>query len=280
MDHHIILLMFLAIQLLSATATPCEKKITIRSCPKLWIVKNKTNGIYVLKVTCISRSENDLKLVLRALPKDCSGHNDGTYLFLEGPEGALGNNNKMCKNCCRKHSCSAPDFCKDNEERIMLFFKPTDLRVEIELKDSTCKLSETPSTFDETSSSLVLFNEAKSWIEALNNCDQLSSSLVEITNQTVWEELQNMLVNKAELQRGVWVGLERSIFGTNTKWQWTSGAKVEQSKWISSFPADGLNNHCGKIVWNNQSKNIQLLDANCHDELPFICQDTTVMPED
>uniref|UniRef100_A0A3B3Z132 C-type lectin domain-containing protein n=1 Tax=Poecilia mexicana TaxID=48701 RepID=A0A3B3Z132_9TELE len=127
-------------------------------------------------------------------------------------------------------------------------------------------------TFKSTGSSLQLFDETKSWIEALQYCDQQSSSLVEITNQTVLEELKTILANKNELQKEVWVGLERSIFGTNVKWQWTSGAKADQSKWISSFPANGFNNHCGKIVWNKQSRTIQLLDANCHDKLPFICQ--------
>ncbi|XP_023207422.1 uncharacterized protein LOC111612012 [Xiphophorus maculatus] len=279
MDHWLILLMLLTtIQPLSATATSCKKEITIQSCPKAWIIKdNKINGKDVLTVACGPRFKNNFKLVLRALPRDCSWPNAGTYPCLEVV--VKGNTYKMCKICCQKHSCSAPNFCKDCKERKELFFNLTDSPVKIEIKDSTCELSETESTFDETSSSLQLFNETKSWIEALNYCDQLSFSLVEITNQTVWDELKNILVNKAELQKGVWVGLERSIFGTNIKWQWTSGAKAEQPEWISSFPANGLNNHCGKIVWSNQSNNIQLLDANCHDELPFICQDTTVMPE-
>ncbi|XP_014906498.1 uncharacterized protein LOC106958866 isoform X2 [Poecilia latipinna] len=282
MDHRIILLLLLrTIQPLSVAIAEsgCTKEITIGNCSKAWIINsNKINGIDVLKVACRHFNPSKFELVLRALPRDCSSSNAGTYSCLEVT--VKGKKYKMCKKCCR-NLCLAPAFCKICEERKEQYSASDfPLQVKIELKDSICDLSGTESTFDETSSSLQLFDETKSWIEALQYCDQQSSSLVEITNQTVLEELKTILANKTGLQKEVWVGLERSIFGTNVKWQWISGATAEQADWISSFPANGFNNHCGKIVWNNQSQTIQLLDANCHDKLPFICQDKTEMLED
>uniref|UniRef100_A0A3Q2D8S8 C-type lectin domain-containing protein n=1 Tax=Cyprinodon variegatus TaxID=28743 RepID=A0A3Q2D8S8_CYPVA len=105
-----------------------------------------------------------------------------------------------------------------------------------------------------------------SWIEALQICRSLKSELVQMKNQTVWDELKSLLEDKTELGSGVWVGLERSIFGTNLKWKWISGTNL-----LETFtPKDRLNNHCGKIV--RESEELKLLDANCHEELPFICQ--------
>lgn len=106
----------------------------------------------------------------------------------------------------------------------------------------------------------------------MEHCWQDNSSLVEIYNDAVGVEVKNLLQNKTESHTGVWVGLERSIFGKNPEWKWISGSKVLYSQWNNSFPVNSLNNHCGKIISVNEAKEIKLLDANCHKKLPFICQ--------
>ncbi|XP_005746991.1 uncharacterized protein LOC102205475 [Pundamilia nyererei] len=116
---------------------------------------------------------------------------------------------------------------------------------------------------------LQFYHENKSWIDALEDCQQNYSSLVEITNQTVNDEVKSLLQNETDLQRGVWIGLERSVFGKDREWMWISRSKDINPKWNSSI-ADS-NNHCAKMILTE--KQVQLLDANCHDRLPFICQD-------
>ncbi|XP_013863460.1 pancreatic beta cell growth factor isoform X2 [Austrofundulus limnaeus] len=91
-------------------------------------------------------------------------------------------------------------------------------------------------------------------------------------NQTLLDEVKSFLGNNTDWQDGVWVGLERSIFGTDLDWMWVSDSKAENLNWNSSFPVDRFNNHCGKMILDKESKQIQFLDANCHDELPFVCQ--------
>lgn len=130
----------------------------------------------------------------------------------------------------------------------------------------------------------------KSWIDALKDCLNQNSILVQITNQTVQDAVNLLLLNNtASMQNGSWIGLERSIFGQNPPWKWTSGLKANQTgtpPWNSSAPVDAFNNHCGKIISVNGS-NFTWLDANCHEKLPYICQvsngtsflDTSTSPE-
>ncbi|MEQ2243121.1 hypothetical protein ILYODFUR_003902 [Ilyodon furcidens] len=124
----------------------------------------------------------------------------------------------------------------------------------------------------ETDNPLRFHNESKSWIKALQHCHNFNSTLAQINNLTVEVEVMSFLEEKTEYQNGVWIGLERSIFGTDIEWKWISGISDVYLKWNSSFPVDPLNNHCGKIIWLEESQNIQLLDGNCHEKLPFICQ--------
>ncbi|XP_018537102.1 uncharacterized protein LOC108886618 [Lates calcarifer] len=118
------------------------------------------------------------------------------------------------------------------------------------------------------------FNQvAMSWINALTYCSSQGSSLVEITNHTVWGTVKQLLQNETGLETGVWIGLERSIFGSDVPWQWISGTVLNDTEWWnSSFPVNMLNNHCGKIIWVNETQKFKWLDGYCHDELPFICQ--------
>ncbi|MED6289817.1 hypothetical protein CHARACLAT_006869 [Characodon lateralis] len=124
----------------------------------------------------------------------------------------------------------------------------------------------------ETDNPLRFHNENKSWIKALQHCHNFNSTLAQINNLTVVEEVTSFLEEKTEYQNGVWIGLERSIFGTDIEWKWISGISDVYLRWNSNFPVDPLNNHCGKIIWLKESQNIQLLDGNCHEKLPFICQ--------
>lgn len=121
---------------------------------------------------------------------------------------------------------------------------------------------------------LTFEEEEKSWIRALEHCYGMKSSLVEITNSTVWNAVMSLLKNKTELQKGVWIGLERSIFGRhNRPWKWISGSEAKDNapQWNSSL-VDPLNNHCGKIIQVENSKELKWLDGDCHEQLPFICQ--------
>lgn len=118
---------------------------------------------------------------------------------------------------------------------------------------------------------LEFHEEAKSWIEALAHCQRNNSSLVEICNKTVRVEVKNLLQNKI-LQDGVWIGLERPIFGNKDEWKWISGSKLLNAQLNSTDSVNGFNNHCGKIVFVNETKEIKWLDASCHEKIPYICK--------
>uniref|UniRef100_A0A8C6KP82 C-type lectin domain-containing protein n=1 Tax=Nothobranchius furzeri TaxID=105023 RepID=A0A8C6KP82_NOTFU len=91
-------------------------------------------------------------------------------------------------------------------------------------------------------------------------------------SSTVRDEMNRVLANRTGLENGVWIGLERSMFGTDVNWMWASGSRAENPGWNFSFPVDRWNNHCGKAIWLNESREIKLLDENCHEKLPYICQ--------
>lgn len=123
------------------------------------------------------------------------------------------------------------------------------------------------------------YKEAKSWIDALEHCQNKESSLVEIPAPTVQASVNSSLLNEtSSMPNGAWIGLERSIFGKSVvPWKWISGKKVEEHEpWNESFPVDNLNHHCGKIIWVEELKQFKWLDACCHEELPFICQSNQI----
>ncbi|XP_023867925.1 C-type lectin BfL-2-like [Salvelinus sp. IW2-2015] len=124
---------------------------------------------------------------------------------------------------------------------------------------------------------LHYFNESKSWINALEFCESRGSksNLVHITNQTVQADVTQLLSNVELACGGVWIGLERSIFEWSAPWLWTSGdvdKVVKYREWHSCFPLNPINYHCGKMV-RVGNRELKWLDASCHQELPFICQD-------
>ncbi|KAL7400778.1 hypothetical protein ABVT39_017702 [Epinephelus coioides] len=120
---------------------------------------------------------------------------------------------------------------------------------------------------------LRFYQTHKSWIDALQHCHNKNSALVQITNQRVQDAVNSFLQNKSDLDGGVWIGLERSIFGVNVPWQWISGQRVKETHWSSSAFVDPVNNHCGKVIQVEGSQEFKWLDEDCHKELPFICQD-------
>ncbi|XP_039478348.1 uncharacterized protein LOC120443549 isoform X2 [Oreochromis aureus] len=132
----------------------------------------------------------------------------------------------------------------------------------------TCNVNVTTTN---TAPNLQFYRENKSWIDALEQCQNDYTSLVEITNQTVNDKVKSLLQNETHLQRGVWIGLERSVFGKDREWMWISKSKDIYPEWNRSI-ADS-NNHCAKMILTEKQE-IKLLDANCHDRLPFICQDS------
>ncbi|XP_024232907.1 uncharacterized protein LOC112216969 isoform X2 [Oncorhynchus tshawytscha] len=124
---------------------------------------------------------------------------------------------------------------------------------------------------------LHYINKSKSWINAMEFCRSRGSksNLVHITNQTVHVDVTQLIANVELACGGVWIGLERSIFEWNAPWLWTSGdvdKVVKYSEWHSCFPLNPINYHCGKMVRVGNGE-LKWLDASCHQELPFICQD-------
>ncbi|XP_052348269.1 uncharacterized protein LOC127914625 isoform X4 [Oncorhynchus keta] len=142
---------------------------------------------------------------------------------------------------------------------------------------STTTTNGQSTTSPTTTNYLHFFNESKSWINSLKSCKSRGSksNLVQITNQTVHADVTQLLAN-VELQCGeVWIGLERSIFEWNAPWLWTGSdvdKVVKYSDWHSCFPLNPINYHCGKMVRVGNGE-LKWLDASCHQELPFICQD-------
>ncbi|XP_055370150.1 lithostathine-1-beta-like [Betta splendens] len=120
---------------------------------------------------------------------------------------------------------------------------------------------------------LQFYDDPRSWFEALGFCRAQKQKLVEISNDTVMNNVIKLQQNETVTQNGVWVGLERPIFGIDSTWRWISGGSVNTSQWNSSSPPSSTNKYCGKIIWVNETRTIKLLDDDCFNELPFICQE-------
>ncbi|KAK2912616.1 hypothetical protein Q8A73_006729 [Channa argus] len=118
---------------------------------------------------------------------------------------------------------------------------------------------------------LQLHPEPKCWIDALEYCHTKNSSLVRITNCELCDTVNQLLQHIEGLQEGVWIGLERSIFGCKPVWKWLSGEIHAQG--VISSRENPTNNYCGKILWDGKTNNIAFLDEDCFKPLPFICQD-------
>ncbi|XP_023008576.2 regenerating islet-derived protein 3-gamma isoform X1 [Maylandia zebra] len=117
-----------------------------------------------------------------------------------------------------------------------------------------------------------LHNKSKSWIDALEDCQRDHFSLVEICEKKVRDDVKR-LQNKTDSKTGVWIGLQRSIFGYRPEWKWISGYNVVKSQLnrTSSTNSD-FDNHCGKVIFDNKTEEIKWSNADCHEKLPYICQ--------
>lgn len=130
------------------------------------------------------------------------------------------------------------------------------------------KLSVSPFLHDNTG--LWFYNESKSWIDALRHCRTNNSTLVQISNCTVENKVESLLQNYT--QNETWIGLERSIFDCDAHWKWISGETVEYNMWNRRTVPYSVNKYCGKIIRVKDTQTYKWSDADCLEELPFICQ--------
>ncbi|XP_036005845.1 uncharacterized protein LOC105923387 isoform X1 [Fundulus heteroclitus] len=270
-----------------AAGTRREINVTLDKCPQRWIMKEKcSDERSVARISCWkNKNKNKISLKVRALPRKCSEKHANRCTCLNVTVNSFGLSHEIiddvknengeyviCKKCCMDQ-CPATCRGATCKKRLRLKVKKSDISsnstINLQLS-GTCELR-VDDDDNETETSLLINYEARSWIKALQHCKDLNTTLVQITNDTVGEDVVSLLEERPELQDGVWIGLERSIFGTDTEWKWTSGIRAEYSVWKSSSSVDPLNNHCGKLVWLEESQQTQLLDGDCHQRLPFLC---------
>ncbi|CAI5694342.1 unnamed protein product [Oreochromis niloticus] len=273
--------------------TPCDL------CPVGWNITHNCNctvGKWIWTFKCGVPSFNQVTLKATELsnpgmmdyPNTCpkiTYTTSSVLLSVEVDPGCvkISGGNNICGSCNSKGSTT--NNCNSGEKIHISVSNPDKKTVKIHFKnvheeydisgciDAQTGLNQRPCNVSvptrSTAPNLQFCRENKTWIDALEDCQQNYTSLVEITNQTVNDEVKSLLQNETRLQRGVWIGLERSVFGKDREWMWISKSKDIYPKWNSSIY--GLNNHCAKMILTE--KQVQLLDANCHDRLPFICQD-------
>ncbi|XP_042271103.1 uncharacterized protein LOC121899389 isoform X2 [Thunnus maccoyii] len=255
---------------------PLKKSVKVMVLPQGKQVPNNWNKTGFEKNLLYESNTFDINLRdVKGCVKPC--HSD-SEVCLGGPEQG-----ESAKHCCKHFN--AKDECINLHGGTIHFSVPSihNRTVNIQFKRNNTEINTTQHSItckstDGNSTGLRFYESAKTWIGALKHCHGQNSSLVQITNETVQEDVKLLLEENCgniNLQRGVWIGLERSIFGCNVPWMWTSGTEVENGEWNSSFPIDPVNNHCGKIIWVNESITYKWQDAHCFDELPFICQVTT-----
>ncbi|KAM3615459.1 uncharacterized protein V6R79_002610 [Siganus canaliculatus] len=201
--------------------------------------------------------------------------------------------NESCYNDQHQHPClevtivCRDRFCIVYSEGEVLINKSSNVKVFGDMNDMKCVCdqgcqllkdicSSSPSPeINEKYAALHFCEEPRSWIDALEYCSSNNLELVEITNKSMQAAVNKLLLQRMGCEQsrgGVWIGLERSIFGQrDVPWWWISGSKAEKPQWSGSFPVDRFNNHCGKIVWVEESLEFKWLDGWCFDKLPFIC---------
>lgn len=305
MAHVIHLSLLLAVSLLPCVSAPDFPNggIKIKPCDRCHVEPiitqncNCTVGKWIWKFKCDDPRVNQVTLEATKLsstgmtdyPNTCPKITYKTGSFLLSLKVELGcvkvSGNKICESCnsgvtytnnCNPGrkihiSVSNPDkkTLKIHFQKVHEEYNISDCIDAQTASNQPCNVSVPTRSTATSVTSLEFYHENKSWIDALEDCQQNYTSLVEITNQTMNDEVKSLLQNETHLQRGVWIGLERSVFGKDKKWMWISRSKDIYPKWNSSI-ADS-NNHCAKMILTEQQ--VQLLDANCHDRLPFICQD-------
>ncbi|XP_030007191.1 lithostathine-1-beta-like [Sphaeramia orbicularis] len=103
----------------------------------------------------------------------------------------------------------------------------------------------------------------KTWIAALRHCREKSHDLVVITSENKKTDVKKCLEDQHNITNGVWIGLERSIFGCSVPWEWISGEECKNC----DVQHRNSSHYCGKI----SSAGVFHSDY-CFEELPFICE--------
>ncbi|CAK6967306.1 uncharacterized protein LOC122983437 isoform X1 [Scomber scombrus] len=304
------LLLLATIQLLmvSAKVEKClgkrlEYGLTTNCEDHDWITKfSCTAGRWNWKLICCEAEKVKVKFValprISCEPKDMDSndrhtkyyyHNKSNVINLKKVKGPI----KICRRDntfflirASKHTCDrCGNKCSDVNtgngdtfhQNIKIHLQPSNDRT-VNIKVEISKIVKNYSiNCTSGNTALQFYSEPKSWIEALKTCRGNQSELVHITNQSVWYDVNSLLKkeDKTVLNNGVWIGLERSIFGCNPKWMWTSREDVNCYYSFEGFPVDPLNHHCGKVMWSETTHNYIWLDEDCFKELPFICQRKT-----
>ncbi|CAK6965772.1 uncharacterized protein LOC122983437 isoform X2 [Scomber scombrus] len=297
----LLLLVTIPLLVVSNTAEPWPKEGANYSfpynCGSDWTTRLSCDvGQWIWELKCNNNTNPTFKVMIVALPPKSSVSNiysprvfyqdDMNVINLMnvtgGIKACLINNTFFLTNESRQNidrcvkNCQCSDVFNDQNgnqinQNISIQVQSTDERtvgIQIEQEHYFIRC-----TGGKTSAALQFHPEPKSWIDALKTCRRGDDSeLVHITNSCVWCDVQSLLNNKTNttvLHKGVWIGLERSIFGCDPKWMWTSGNDANYTHW-NSERADRLNNHCGKVVWI-ESKNYTWVDEGCFEVLPFIC---------
>lgn len=117
---------------------------------------------------------------------------------------------------------------------------------------------------------LHLYQDSKSWIDALGYCKTHHQTLAHILNAAAHKYITQMLQDKG-VTDGVWIGIERSMLFACSPWLWTGGPYVEYASWHQKFPKDPVSMFCGKLLKEERDR-FGWMDACCHERLPFICQ--------
>ncbi|XP_028275703.1 uncharacterized protein LOC114444986 [Parambassis ranga] len=237
----------------------CQNWLITQPCPSdrlVWKL-NCTNNTNQVTVVVMNRTKYESDSVTLY-------GTDSLVLSLETEGGCVLESTGRCV-CVKNNKKQDPTACNEHGEQINIIIQD----------DETVKITfnETDYMLDDGSS--LNFNQGPiNWIDALKWCKDRGASLVELTEPTTKHGVKCLLKKQPDLKTGVWIGLERSIIGTNDDWQWISGSKDQISPWNRSFPVNRYNNHCGQLVWNNQTEVIKYLDGHCHkNQLPFICQE-------
>lgn len=252
-------------------AADCPQRganVSIYSSPTTWNITH-SNGKDSWQLQCY-RNQSDQVTVNIIAPFLTSSEYPSTETCLQINNSSCGVSLLVKNVTGRSHECGMHKTCCTSSlhctDRMNISWSSKCNTVfNIQFEDFDCERNVTFRANCDSGTFLKLNREPDSWIKALQQCHKLNSHLVELTSPGVWHDVRSVLKCEEGMENEIWVGLERSIFGTDIDWRWLS-RQNNHLNWSSNFPVDKFNNHCGKIVQN------QLLDANCHEKLPFICQ--------
>uniref|UniRef100_A0A3Q3BMG5 C-type lectin domain-containing protein n=1 Tax=Kryptolebias marmoratus TaxID=37003 RepID=A0A3Q3BMG5_KRYMA len=109
-----------------------------------------------------------------------------------------------------------------------------------------------------TTGSNFTIESEMSWSDAVTNCQEKNSVLVEIPDNTTNEEIRDLLPNDTE----VWIGLSKSIY-----WSRTSSRGLSQPNWGEGQPDNFYNyENCAAMMLENG----MWTDEKCTNLYPFI----------